>query len=338
MRSGTLGTDIPVVYRSRGYEQFGLLHRPVTPGPIGVVIVPAGYQYRIGPYRQHVLLARAFGTAGIPSFRFDPPAIGDSDGTFLDFDMGGALAAAIEAFFAHCPELEGVVLWGICGSASVVAMHVPRNDPHVKGLILVNPWIGSQEALAKAYLKHYYVRKLTDAEFWRKLFSGELQFGESARSFIGIVRSVLRGSGSDPLGEPAAAEPNLSTKLANAAQGSLSDRMADGLEGFAGNILIVLSEADLTAQEFVETARASVRWKKILRLSSVERLSILGADHIFSESNLRALFIDGMIEWLDALDTIATKSHGRVKPCAPMRHASRKRAHLRWLDRVDKGS
>ncbi len=308
MRSGTLGTDIPVVYRSRGYEQFGLLHRPVTPGPIGVVIVPAGYQYRIGPYRQHVLLARAFGTAGIPSFRFDPPAIGDSEGPFLDFEMDQEIVAAMEAFFAHCPGLEGVVLWGICGSASVVAMHLPRSDPRVKGLILVNPWVRSEETLAKAYLKHYYVRKFTGAEFWRKLFSGELQFGESARSFIGIVRSVLRGSGSDPLGEPAAAEPNLSTKLANAAQGSLSDRMADGLEGFAGNILIVLSEADLTAQEFVEAAGASVRWKKILRLPSVERLSIFGADHIFSESNLRALFIDGMIEWLDALDTTATKT------------------------------
>ena len=196
MRSGTLGADIPVVYRSRGYEQFGLLHRPVTPGPIGVVIVPAGYQYRIGPYRQHVLLARAFGTAGIPSFRFDPPAIGDSDGPFLDFEMDQEIVAAMEAFFAHCPGLEGVVLWGICGSASVVAMHLPRSDPRVKGLILVNPWVRSEETLARAYLKHYYMRKFTDAEFLRKLFSGKLRWPVSQMAHT-IRRSVLAQGATD---------------------------------------------------------------------------------------------------------------------------------------------
>ena len=310
MRSGTLGTDIPVVYRSRAYEQFGLLHRPVTPGPIGVVIVPAGYQYRIGPYRQHVLLARALGAHGFPSFRFDPSALGDSDGPFLDFDMDQEIEDAMETFFDHCPGLEGVVLWGICGSASAVAMRIPKDDPRVKGLILVNPWVRSEGTLARAYLRHYYLRKFVDPDFYRKLFSSGLDYRESARSFLRSVRLALRGSGNEGGSLPEEERNRETSGESRTKKGPLSDRMAEGLERTSADVLIVISEADLTGQEFMTTARASGRWKKIMRSPSVTILSIPGADHIFSESDKRAAFFDGMIKWLHGLDAPDAKWRG----------------------------
>jgi uncharacterized protein len=272
--------DEPLVYECRGHEQLGILHRPASPSGLGLIMIPAGHQYRIGPYRQHVLMARELGARGIASLRIDPPAIGDSAGEFLDFEMDLEVAAAVEALRRQCPELDRIVLWGICGSASVIAMHVPR-DPLVTSLILVNPWLRSEHTLAKAYLRHYYARKIFDPSFWRKLFSGRVEVGESIKSFFGI----LRAAGSDRNDSAAAQIP-------------LAERMADGLEGFAGHVLIVLSDDDLTAQEFMEGAKASARWRKILAKPNVDELHFRGADHVFSEPGVRAELVSAMTAWL----------------------------------------
>lgn len=303
-----MGTDVPVVYTHDGYEQLGILHQPDTPSSIGVIIVPAGYQYRIGPYRQHVLLARAFGKAGISSFRFDPPAIGDSDGTFLDFEIGGALEAAIEAYFVHYPGLEGVVLWGICGSASVVAMHVPQSNPHIKGLILVNPWVRSQETLAKAYLKHYYLRKLTDRMFLKKLISGRIRVGKSIESFLKITRSALTRpqKSYNPNQSSSAIGSNCTTE--ELLVQPLSERMVNRLESFSGKTLIVLSGNDLTAQEFLEATAAAPRWRKLLNSSSCRRFNVPDADHIFSEPEVLQRIIEEIIKWIKALEDAAPPS------------------------------
>jgi uncharacterized protein len=298
--------DIPVVYTYDGCEQLGMLHRPSTVGSIGVVIVPAGYQYRIGPYRQHVLLARAFGSAGIPSFRFDPPAIGDSGGAFLDFEMGDALAAAIDTFFAHCPELEGVVLWGICGSASVVAIHVPRNDVRVRGLILVNPWARSEQTLAKAYLKHYFARQLMDRNFWKKLVSGRVSILTSVGSFLKIAHAALRGSPKHHISDQPGDTVGNSATVEKAVAQPISERMIEGLESYSGETLIVLSSDDLTAQEFIEATATAPRWRKLFKSTSLHRLGIPGADHIFSEPEARELFVAEMVEWVKNLESTAS--------------------------------
>ena len=115
--------------------------------------------------------------------RFDYRGIGDSEGerrTFEDIDPD--IRAAIDAFVHQVPSIERIVLWGLCDGASAACLYAPI-DPRISGLVLANPWVHTEATQAETYLRHYYVRRLVEPAFWRKLFSGRFSFAESARSF-----------------------------------------------------------------------------------------------------------------------------------------------------------
>jgi hypothetical protein len=74
--------------------------------------------------------------------------------------------------------------------------------------------------------------------------------------------------------------------------------MADCLGNFAGPVLILLSERDITAKEFVEYARSSGRWRGILDRSNIEHDEIPRADHTFSSADWRGEVEARTLTWL----------------------------------------
>ncbi len=266
-----------------GERLVGVLAEPAPASDVGVVVVVGGPQYRVGSHRQFVQLARRFGAAGIPVLRFDYRGMGDATGPARPFDdVDRDIGAAIDTLVAECPAVQRVVLWGLCDAASAALMYwQATRDVRVAGLTLLNPWVRSDTTIATTYLKHYYGRRLLEKEFWTKLVRGGVDVAGAARS---LGQNVAASAGKD--------------KASDSGATGFRERMADGLETFAGPILIVLSERDLTAKEFVEYARSNPRWNAILARANVERQEIGDADHTFSTASWRHDVEDRTLDWM----------------------------------------
>jgi exosortase A-associated hydrolase 1 len=258
---------------------YGILSMPAQPGGRGVLVVVGGPQYRAGSHRQFTLLARDLADAGVPAMRFDYRGMGDSEGDTRTFEsVAEDIRAAIDRFFAEVPGLREVVLWGLCDGASAAAMYAP-GDPRVCGLALLNPWARTEEGAAKATIKHYYRSRLLERGFWTKLLSGHLDFSGAARSFAQQVSSAFAG--------PSKAE----------ATPALPDRMHAALAQFNGRVLMMLSGADLTAQEFAGVA-GSREWMRLLKESRFTRRDLPKADHTCSRREWQDQVATWTREWV----------------------------------------
>ncbi|MFC5510924.1 hydrolase 1, exosortase A system-associated [Massilia jejuensis] len=260
-----------VSFPCRGAWLYGILSLPAasgTPPPRGVLVVVGGPQYRAGSHRQFTLLARDLAAAGIPAMRFDYRGMGDSEGDLQTFEnIDDDLHAAIERFCAEVPGMTEVVLWGLCDGAAAAAMYAPR-DPRVAGLVLLNPWVRTEEGAARATIKHYYRDRLFDARLWKKVRSGQFDVKAS-------LRSLWENAGK-------AFGPARGAALDAGAGAPLPERMQGALTRFTGRVLVVLSGADLTAQEFAGLSSRPGPWQRLLGSSRFTRRQIDKADHTFS--------------------------------------------------------
>ncbi|PHV05291.1 hydrolase 1, exosortase A system-associated [Janthinobacterium sp. BJB412] len=172
----------------------GILSRPRQAATRGVLVVVGGPQYRAGSHRQFTLLARALAAQGIPVLRFDYRGMGDSEGAARDFEAVSAdLRAAIDEFFRQVPTLRDVVVWGLCDGASA-ALFYAAGDPRVAGLALLNPWVRSQASYARTTLRHYYLARLRQGEFWRKLLGGRFDLRAAAASLRQLLQASRAGA------------------------------------------------------------------------------------------------------------------------------------------------
>jgi len=260
----------------------GILHVPPSnPRPIGVLVVVGGPQYRAGSHRQFVLMARALAAAGYPVLRFDHRGIGDSDGAPRSFEaLDQDVRAALDALHAEFPGLRGTVIFGLCDGASAALMYC-RQDPRLAGLILANPWVHSEAGAAKAYVKHYYGRRLLQRGFWRKVISGEFDAAGSLRDLFAKLNTSAKGSG--------------------APRGSFRERMLEGFATFAGPVLVQVSGRDLTAAEFVDLCQSDARWRAALARRNVDLRRYEDADHTFAATGAFTAAVADCTTWLDAL-------------------------------------
>lgn len=250
-------------FACRGDWLYGVASIPPQPSPRGVLIVVGGPQYRAGSHRQFTLLARSLAARGIPAMRFDYRGMGDSEGGMRDFEsVADDIRAALDKFFAEVPELEEVVLWGLCDGASAAAMYAPL-DPRVAGLALLNPWVRTEDGAARATIRHYYSARVLEREFWKKILGGRFEYRAAIRSFVELARKAFAG------------RQEVTAAL------SLPDRMHAALRAFRGKVLVMLSGADLTAQEFADLS-ASVKWDKLLGDRRFTRHMLPKADHTCS--------------------------------------------------------
>ena len=168
-------------FHCRGQRLLGILHSGAEDRDVGVLVVVGGPQYRVGSHRQFALLARAVAEQGTPVFRFDYTGMGDSEGPETTFEnVQHDIKAAVDEFFRLQPQLDRVVLWGLCDGASAAMMY-GASDTRVTGMVLLNPWFRTEGGLAEAYVRSYYLKRLFQKTFWQKLLSGKMRLGKTLR-------------------------------------------------------------------------------------------------------------------------------------------------------------
>jgi exosortase A-associated hydrolase 1/exosortase A-associated hydrolase 2 len=264
---------------------YGVLTTPAQPRRRGVLVVVGGPQYRAGSHRQFTLLARDLAAVGIPAMRFDYRGMGDSEGVPRDFEMvSDDLRAALDAFFAQVPGMDEVVLWGLCDGASAAAMYASC-DRRVRGLVLLNPWVRTETGAARATIKHYYRDRLLDAGLWIKIARGQFDYSGAARSFATLAGAALGRKGEV-------------TVSADDDKAPLPDRMYDGLRRFDGPVLLMLSGADLTAQEFSDLSTGSREWAGLLAAPRFTHKKVPKADHTCSRREWHDQVCGWTRDWL----------------------------------------
>ncbi len=276
-------SEAAITFPCGGDSLVGILHRPDREAStIGVLIVVGGPQYRVGSHRQFVLMARGLAEAGYPVLRFDYRGMGDSSGELRTFEsVDDDIRAAVDAFMAGVPALQGIVIFGLCDAASAAWLYCAQ-DERLRGLVLANPWVRTEAGEAKAYVKHYYLRRLVQRSFWRKVLSGGLRPGSSVRSLF----TALRRAGQDATRKPTA-EPT-----------HFIERMRRGAAAFSHPILILLSDRDLTAREFEALCQDSGAWGELVARPGVELGRVRDADHTFSSRSALEQATRQVATWL----------------------------------------
>lgn len=285
--------ETAICFDCKGDSLVGILHRPDGIPARGILIaVAGGPQYRVGGHRQLVLWARRMAAEGYAVFRFDYRGWGDSHGTFRDFDsVDDDIRAAMDRFKADVPELTEIVMWGECNAASAILFYA-HSDSRVKGLVLLNPWVRTTEGQAKTIVRHYYVQRLRDPSFWKKLLGGNLNLLKSLESAF----KIFVQSRSKTPAERQTVAHSIAEELPRHL--SLPDRMLLGLSRFGGHTLLVMSGRDLIAREFDEWVRGSPGWQEQLSSKRVTRRDFVDADHTFSSAAARNQVVEWGLQWL----------------------------------------
>lgn len=281
-------------FNCQGEQLLGVLAAPVSstpPSGLGVLVVVGGPQYRVGSHRQFVQFARTLASAGHHVLRFDVRGMGDSTGDQRSFEaLTDDIAAALTALRMQTPNCRRVALMGLCDGASAALMYLhDTGDKQVQALCLLNPWLRSEESLARTHVKYYYPRRLASLGFWRKLLAGGVG--------LGALQGFLRNLGTS-------LRPDVPSASGTArGRGGLDFRsaMLKGFERFRGPVLLALSGEDLTAKEFANSASSHPGWRKALGREQVEPLTLDGADHTLSTRAASLRFEAAVVAWLSLL-------------------------------------
>ena len=261
----------------------GILAHPDVAQTIGFVVIVGGPQYRAGSHRQFVLLARRLAAAGFAVLRFDYRGMGDSEGRLRRFDtISQDIAAAIDALQKRLPVVQHIALWGLCDGASAALLYCHETtDPRVRALCLLNPWVRSEESLARTQVKHYYLQRLGQRDFWHKLLRG----GVAWQALAGLahnVRLALRG------GRPSDMAATRTETNSSEPEQAFQHRMATAWDAFSGDLMLILSGRDYTAKEFLGCLSGDTAWSKALAHPKLTRHDLADADHTFSTVAARA--------------------------------------------------
>ncbi len=280
---------LPLVFACQGHQLVGVAAVPEEQPDTGLIVIVGGPQYRVGSHRQYVQLTEAAAAGGFAAMRFDARGMGDAEGEQRSFeDISDDVAAAIDALQQAAPSVRRIGLWGLCGGATAALLYLrERDDPRISGLVLVNPWVRSEETQARTRVKHYYLRRVMEPAFWKKLLSGGVAAG-AFRELLAALRTTLKSTAARRDTEPQAPL-------------TLERRMGHGLARFQGETLLILSGNDYTAKEFLETVQIDAQWQAQLARPNVKRLDLQHADHTFSEPAEQEAVERATVDWLARL-------------------------------------
>lgn len=294
-----------VVFDCEGESLLGVLHQPAQSGDTAVLVVVGGPQYRVGSHRQFLLLARHLAAAGIPVLRFDYRGMGDSSGAVRDFEAVQAdIQGAVDYLAKSCPQIHRVVIWGLCDAASAACFYA-ATDSRIHGLVLLNPWVRTESGIAKAYLRHYYFKRLFSLELWNKLFSGKFDIAGSLKSLKGFIKSATISAAASTTAVTDQAAPVMTSAVplppsVRESLPPLPERMYNGLKAFSGKTLIILSGDDLTADEFRDLVKQSRAWKRLLANPRISTRELSAANHTFAKREWRDQVARWTLEWINS--------------------------------------
>lgn len=280
-----------------------ILHRPMASARAAtraiVMIVGGGPQYRVGGHRQLTLWARRLSEAGYPVLRFDHIGMGDSPGDFEGFTaLDDDIRCAIDRLVIECPDVREVVLWGECSAASA-ALYYAFRDPRVSGAVLLNLWVRTRALAAQATLRYYYLQRLMQPSFWRKLLKGRLNLLTSAQSAVALLQQARQK------GPSTSASTSDSLTAAIPRSLPLTEGLLLGLTRFQGRLLMVQSGRDLIAREFDVIVNASPAWQQALADHGTRRHDLADGDHTFSSAAQRDQVVAWALAWLAEPPTAA---------------------------------
>ncbi len=272
------------IFTSRNQQLVAIKHAPEQKSTSGLILVVGGPQTRVGSHRMFVYLARALAKRGVHVFRFDYTGAGDSEGLVTNFtDIQEDISAAIAHFTLLQPRINKITLWGLCDAASAILLYVQQSqDQRIQGLVLLNPWVRQASTHAKTVLGSYYIKRLLSKSFWLKLFKGQVKLGNS-------MAEIQRFS-------------QLSKQ-----EGDLDEtfiyQMQQGLTHFSGQTMIVLSEHDLTADEFRVLVANDEAWQRLLQRHNISQVTVNNANHTFTNKNWQELVIMHTLSILNNLSS-----------------------------------
>jgi len=303
--------EISVSFLCGQNRLYGILHRPLRPVGPGLLLLAGRPALRTGRHRLFVLLARAWAEMGVPVMRFDYRGSGDSEGEMGTLEMTREdISAAIDALQSYMPGLQQVVLWGLCGGAADAILYAP-GDARVTGVVLANPWLYDSRVRTLAAIRRRGTMYLWKVRRWARL-AGTRRSQKSNPGGIGPL-PVAAGSwfsetslvGSDAANSSDTVVP-LEAEAVDRAYRSyraadISKRLADSLQQFKGQVLVILSGKDTGAQAFKHTARLSLRWRRLLSAKRVRWHELPEANHSLRRPEWRERASAYTLEWLRAL-------------------------------------
>lgn len=273
-------TEVACVFECRGCELVGVLHAPGAKADWGVVFVVGGAQYRVGSHRLFVRLARDIARLGGYAFRFDCRGMGDSGGEHPGFvALDTDIAAAIAEVRRRAPDVRRFVLLGLCDSAYAGALYAAA-DRDVVGLVALNPWVEEEGTREEAIVAQHYPARLRTGEFWRRLMTGRVRIWSALWMIVlYFARRLAAGRGGH-------------------GGVTLSDQLGTAMGIFSGQVLVVLSEEDLTADAFRHASGRPGRLHDAIVANGVTIETVADADHTFSTPGSADALVGLITAWL----------------------------------------
>ena len=274
-----------------------MLHAPDRALNTGILIVIGGPTYRVGPQRMNVTLARTLADIGYPVMRFDFRGTGDSDGEHETPRQGEAMRSdikvALDAFLEQVPDLQHVVLWGLCRGATRI-LEYAQYDSRVDGVVLLNPRVDNEQMYAAAMLRQYYWQRLTSPAFYKRVFAGDLSFFGAFKRLFGTISTALSSSSNT---SAAPADDDRGDKI-SATGVSADELIEESLRNFKGKTMMILSGGDLEATKFKEIINRSSELRRKQDDPDFVVRELPGANHTFATKEWRDQAITWTKDWV----------------------------------------
>jgi len=184
------------------HEIFGICHVPAQAiGKTGVILFCPGHQYRVGPHRMYVKLARLLEQNGFHVLHVDSEDIGDSTGGFdcqYLHEVHGLIqrgkfvrtARRIIQTFKKEYGLENIVVSGLCGGSltgllaarkcgdvdAILAFGLPLVYSDVSGHIFATNAEGATRKAAGGSSSSpiSFFEKVRKPDLWKKILTGQI--------------------------------------------------------------------------------------------------------------------------------------------------------------------